>query len=219
MHTRPAWGLLFFGALIVGVLVAAPLWIDQITPYAEPDEDKAPFPAAFYDFSNDTQDVYMQMYRADRQQAIDYVAARLITPTPMEEPNLLMSDPSLQVLLQGNFTTLNAVRGASGIAQIIRLSDGRRVLRLENLSAINGPELHVLLSAYPNPTTQEHLDQVPQLQIDLGVLKSSAGNQNYFIEEPTFNYENYLTGSIVIYSAVYQEIFSYATLSEVTTPQ
>jgi hypothetical protein len=67
------------------------------------------------------------------------------------------------------------------------------------------------LSAYPNPSTQEELDQVPQLQLDLGVLKSSQGNQNYFIEDPAFNIDNYVNGSVVIYSTRYQLVFSYAS--------
>src|SRR5690606_39878467 len=87
------------------------------------------------------------------------------------------------------------VRGALGTASLYRLSDGRRLLRLENLEVVGGPELHLLLSAYPNPTTQSDLAQIPQYQIDLGPLKSGAGSQNYIITDPAFNVENYTSRS------------------------
>jgi hypothetical protein len=119
----------------------------------------------------------------------------------------------VQWLLKGSFAPLDPIRGASGTASLYRLSDGRLLLRLESLDAINGPELHVLLSAYPNPLVQADLDQAPQLQIDLGVLKGNQGDQNYFVENPAFNADNYVNGSVVLYSATYQIIFSYATLA------
>lgn len=76
-----------------------------------------------------------------------------------------------------------------------------------------GRSLHVLLSAYPNPTTKSDLDQVARLQLDLGPLKSGAGSQNYIITDPAFNVENYTNGSVVIYSLPYETVFSYASLT------
>ena len=138
------------------------------------------------------------------------------TPEPIEEPNLPVLDPSpelVEELLTGSFVTVSPIRSATGSATIYRLSDGRRLLRLENLDAYGGPDMHVLLTAYPNPTTQEELDQVASLQIDIGPLKATEGNLNYFIEEPTFNVENYQDGSVVLYSTRYEIIFSFAPLS------
>lgn len=89
-------------------------------------------------------------------------------------------------------------------------------MRLEGLELINGPDMHVLLSAYPRPASKEELDQVPQFQIDLGALKGDRGNQNYIITDPAFNVDNYQQGSVVLYSTRYDLVFSYASLAPPT---
>ena len=217
MQTRPAWGVLMVGALIVIALILSPIWLDRFSSYIEKPVAAAPFPDAFYELANQTQDVYMDLYNnTSHQMAIDLVAARLADPVDIEEPNLPAIDPNpnfVQLLLTGDFVTLDAMRGATGTASLYRLSDGRTIVRLETLDAINGPDMHVLLSAYPRPSTQEELDQVPQYQIDLGELKGNQGNQNYVISDPAFNIDNYQEGSVVLYSARYSLIFSYAALA------
>src|SRR5690606_36961669 len=215
MNTRPSWGLLFLGALVVAALLASRLWLPELSPYIEEPEEEALFPEAFYSFASEAQELYSTMYERDQQMAVDFVAARLTTPEPLDEPNLPLIDPdpaNVTMLLSGSFVTLDPVRGALGTASLYRLSDGRRLLRLENFEAVGGPELHVLLSAYPNPATKADLDQIPQYQIDLGPLKSGAGSQNYIITEPAFNIESYTSGSVVIYSLPYETVFSYASL-------
>lgn len=216
MNTRPAWGLLLLGALVVAALFLSPLWLRELSPYIEEPVEEAPFPDEFFSLANEAQEIYSEMYDRDRQMAVDFVAARLVTPEPLDEPNLPLIDPNpsgVTMLLSGSFVTLDPVRGALGTASLYRLSDGRRLLRLESFEAVGGPELHVLLSAYPNPTTKSDLDQVARLQLDLGPLKSGAGSQNYIITDPAFNVENYTNGSIVIYSLPYETVFSYASLT------
>jgi hypothetical protein len=208
MNTRPAWGALLAGALVVAILFFSPLWLKEFSGYLEEEAEEAIFPDAFYLLSAEEQDMYNEMYSSDQQMAIDFVGARLAEDVDIEEPNLPAIDPSpgdVQLLLSGDFTLITPIRLATGTASIYRLSDGRRVLRLENLDATNGPELHVLLSAYPNPTTQAALDQVANLQIDLGPLKGNIGNQNYLIEDPAFNADNFET------------VFSYASLRQPPT--
>lgn len=215
MNTRPAWGLLFLGALIVIGLILSPIWLDQFSDYFEEESAASLFPDAFYLLPNEAQDQYTALYNTSPQIAIDFVAARLADPVDVEESNLPAIDPNpqlVQPLLTGNFVTLDPVRGASGAATLYRLSDGRTIIRLQDLDAINGPDLHVLLSAFSRPTTREELDQVSQYEIDLGLLKGNQGNQNYVIEEPTFNIDNYAQGSVVLYSARYDIVFSFAPL-------
>jgi hypothetical protein len=216
MNTRPAWGMLTFGAVIVIALLLSPIWLKQFSGYIEEEAEQAIFPDAFYLLPNEEQDLYNELLDTSTQMAVDFVGARLAEPVDIEEPNLPAIDPNpaeVDLLLTGNFVPITAIRRAAGTASIYRLSDGRRVLRLENLDALNGPDLHVLLSAYPNPTTQEDLDQVPQFQIDVGPLKGNQGNQNYIIEDPAFNFENYVDGSVVLYSTRYEIVFSFAALT------
>ncbi len=216
MSTRPAWGVLFFGALVVTTLLLSPLWLDQFADYFRKEEVVSPFPDAFYSLPSLAQDMYTQLYARSPQMAIDLVAARLAEAVDVEEPNLPALDPNpalVQELLTGNFVTLDSIRGAQGTASIFRLSDGRVIVRLQGLDAINGPDLHVLLSAYPRPTTKEELAQVAQLQLDLGALKGNVGNQNYVIDNPAFNIDNYREGSVVLYSTRYELVFSFAPLA------
>lgn len=217
MQTRPAWGALVVGALIVIALFFSPIWLRQFSDYIQEPESEAPFPDTFYQLSSQAQDIYLDLYHGTSQQmAIDLVAARLAEPVEVEEPNLPAIDPnpaSVQHLLTGNLVTLDAMRGAVGIASLYRLSDGRTMVRLEGLELINGPDMHVLLSAYPRPTTEEELAQAPQFQIDLGGLKGDRGNQNYIITDPAFNVDNYQQGSVVLYSTRYDLVFSYASLA------
>lgn len=215
MSTRPAWGAIFVGAVLVFALILSPIWLKEFSGYIEQEEEQAPFPDAFYQLPGQTQDVYLEMFGASEQMAIDFVASRLEPSEELEEPNLPVLDPNpgdVQLLLTGSFVTINDIRGADGRVSIFRLSDGQRLIRIETLDAINGPDLHVLLTAYPNPTTPEQLQQVKNLEIDLGPLKATRGDQNYF-HDVNFNVDNYGSGSVVLYSTRYNMIFSYASLA------
>lgn len=216
MNTRPAWGLLFVGALIVGALLVSPLWLPYFSDYIKKLPPESPFPEAFYALPSQAQDQYLALYATSPQMAIDFVAARLADPVDVEEANLPVIDPNpqlVQELLRGNFVRLDAIRYAEGGAALYRLSDGRTIVRLQNLNAVAGPDLRVLLSAVGRPLTRTELDQARQLELDLGPLKGNIGNQNYAITDPAFNVENYRSGSVVLYSARYQIVFSFAPLS------
>jgi hypothetical protein len=216
MNTRPAWGVLLGGAVLVLGLILSPIWLEEFSDYFEEEAVTRPFPDAFYELPTEAQDIYSGLYASNPQMAIDMVAARLAEPVVIKEPNLPIIDPNPQLVeevLTGNFVTLDAVRRAEGTAIVFRLSSGRVVVRLQDLAAIGGPDLHVLLTAFPRPATREELDQVAQYEIDLGPLKGTQGNQNYPVEEPTFNIENYTEGSVVIYSTRYDLVFSFAPLA------
>ena len=60
---------------------------------------------------------------------------------------------------------------AEGKVSIVSLTDGSKILSLENFKSTNGPNVHVYLS------NDEHATNF----IDLGKLKANNGNQNYNI--------------------------------------
>jgi hypothetical protein len=65
----------------------------------------------------------------------------------------------------------------SGTATVYRLEDGSHVLRLEDLSVENGPDLYVYAIAAPDAN-----DEAAALQagfVNLGRLKGNVGNQTY----------------------------------------
>jgi Electron transfer DM13 len=69
----------------------------------------------------------------------------------------------------------DGIHNAEGVAKVITLQDGNKVLRLENLKVTNGPDLYVYLA----------MDKGASDFVDLGKLKGNIGNQNYNIPQGT----------------------------------
>jgi hypothetical protein len=88
--------------------------------------------------------------------------------------------PGLRVLRSGRFRSLE--HATTGTAIVLRLSDGRLILRLERLSTSNGPDLRVYLSHVP-AGGDPHAYRTGF--IDLGALKGNRGSQNYAIPAGT----------------------------------
>jgi hypothetical protein len=64
---------------------------------------------------------------------------------------------------------------AEGLARVIQVGDGSKILRLENFKSTNGPNVHLYLAT----------DKTASNFIDLGRLKANNGNQNYNIPRGT----------------------------------
>lgn len=115
-------------------------------------------------------------------------------------------DASVTAVKSGNFRDADSFHRGSGTATIYRTADGETVLRLEDFSVTNGPDLHALLVPHPNPQSRGDVEGY----LDLGQLKGNMGNQNYFLPagEDGSGY-----GSVVIYCIPFRVIFSVATLN------
>ena len=97
------------------------------------------------------------------------IAAATAAPTAAPKP------------LQGSFQSFE--HPTRGRALVVDAGGGRRVLRFENFSTSNGPDLVVWLStAYPRNL---HDTTVAKDFVDLGKLKGNIGNQNYEIPAGT----------------------------------
>lgn len=82
-----------------------------------------------------------------------------------------------QILLQGSF--YNLVHLSSGEAVVYQLADSSRILRLQNFSVDNGPDLYVyLVPVDPVPSTSG--TEIAGYY-SLGRLKGNIGDQNYEI--------------------------------------
>ena len=82
------------------------------------------------------------------------------------------------VLARGDFVSHE--HESSGAVTVLRLPDGSRVLRLEDLRTSNGPRLQVWLSdapVLPGPDGWRLFDEGRHL--DLGDLKGNIGSSNY----------------------------------------
>jgi hypothetical protein len=96
-------------------------------------------------------------------------------PTPVTPGAPAPSPTADTVLARGEF--VDAEHGTSGTARIIRLADGRRFLRLEDLAGSDGPDLHVWLSEARSGGSWGSYDDGRVVR--LGHLKATHGNQNY----------------------------------------
>jgi hypothetical protein len=84
--------------------------------------------------------------------------------------------PGPQTLASGSFRSFE--HDTTGQAKVIELADGRRILRLEDFSTSNGPDVRVYLSAAPAGSDGDRFDD---RYFELGHLKGNIGNQNYTI--------------------------------------
>ncbi|GAA2410372.1 DM13 domain-containing protein [Nonomuraea africana] len=95
--------------------------------------------------------------------------------TPTSAPRAAVRAPAPEVLLSGRFVTHE--HRTSGVAKVLRLPDGSRVLRIENLATSDGPDLRVWLSDQPVTDSWHNFDDGEYLE--LGDLKGNKGNANY----------------------------------------
>ena len=117
-----------------------------------------------------------------------------------------VSNAEPMAVVQGQFMDADGFHKGSGSAAIFQLPDGNYILRFDNFEVTNGPDLHVLLAAHPNPTTS---DELHENYIDLGSLKGNIGSQNYEIPAGT---DISQFKSVVIYCMPFHVFFSNATL-------
>ena len=108
------------------------------------------------------------------------------------------------ILLQGEWQDGEPGHNGAGIAKVIRTEDGRLVLRVEEFSVTNGPDLVVVLS----PDVDGYADG----SLTLGELKATDGNFNYDIPAGT-DLAQYK--SVVVWCRSFPTTFAYATLEEV----
>lgn len=125
-----------------------------------------------------------------------------------DEPDVVSTDPMPEteptVLSSGVFTGADDFHQGSGTATVYELTDGSRVLRLEDFEVTNGPDLHVLAVPAVDPEGRDDIVGY----VDLGSLKGNIGNQNYDIPDDLAEF-----GSIVIYCVPFHVLFASASLS------
>ena len=110
------------------------------------------------------------------------------------QPDILFS--------MGEFMDADSFHKASGAAKLLRIS-GDLLLRFENFSVTNGPDLRVLLA------TPEFAQGIGDDYIELEKLKGNKGNQNYDVPAGT-DIDRYT--EVVIYCKPFHVIFGTASL-------
>ncbi len=90
----------------------------------------------------------------------------------VENPPAVVAD---RVLSRGSF--YNLAHLSSGEAAVYQLADSTRILRLQNFSVDNGPDLYVYLVPV-DPVPNASGSEIPGY-FSLGRLKGNIGDQNY----------------------------------------
>lgn len=152
-------GIVVVLALAIGGWLIRPLFVDSVVDEEFPMSTGAEVPADM------TQaDVEAEMVEAAAMPDVEEV----------EEMPATTTDPV--VVSTGTFAGADDFHEGEGSATVYELADGSNLLRLEDFSVTNGPDLHVYLAPL--------VDGVPVVNdqsVDLGSLKGNIGDQNYEI--------------------------------------
>ncbi|MDP3780682.1 MAG: DM13 domain-containing protein, partial [Nitrosopumilaceae archaeon] len=88
----------------------------------------------------------------------------------MEDDTMMDTESRVAVLLSGSFVGVgDGIHDAKGNALVVPLENSQQILRLEDFSSTNGPDLYVYLAS----------DASASDYVSLGRLKANNGNQNY----------------------------------------
>ena len=107
---------------------------------------------------------------------------------------------------RGQFISLD--HETSGTALIAELPDGSRVLRLEDLASLDGPDLKVVLT----PASGDYSALGDAGYVTLGALKATHGNQNYAIPA---DLDPAAVNSVVIWCERFSSAFGAAELATI----
>jgi hypothetical protein len=205
--------------IAVGWYLVSPLFIDDAVDEAFPFE--APAEAEIVNMSEEERKALEADFMAavpaaeqvaalspqDQEAAADKVvaaAATVMMDKPMDDAMMAAADEWV-VVGEGTFSGADSLHMGSGSAGIFQQGD-QRVLRFEDFSVTNGPDLHVILTRHPAPAGPS---DVGEDYIDLGSLKGNLGNQNYEIPAGV-DLSEYQ--GVVIYCVPFHVVFATATL-------
>lgn len=214
MNTRLRLLLISFGAVLVVATYTFPYWQPLLADRTHDDEISLGLPpeqeALFRVLPPNQRQAYLELAEENLEAAQQMVLAALSPPTEIPEDEQEM--PTMigaEIAASGEFMRINPIRWARGTATIFETPDGNtRILRLEDFESAQGPDLHVVLSASPNPVSQPEVE-LNDLKLDLGILQGNVGSQNYDIPlDVDLNQYN----SVVIYSESLKMVFSAAPL-------
>jgi hypothetical protein len=212
--------LILLGAILVIATYTFPFW----QPLFEGSAPLAPnsiFPGLPLEYVEtfgilppDQQAAYRAVAEGDRARGVQMVVAALsprqAAPEDDEElPTLI--DPVIVAV--GSFARVDAVRWGQGEATLYQSSNEPPLLRLDNFSVANAPDLRLIFSPATQPTTPDEMRAADgdgnSSAYEIGPLKGVYGSQNFSLP-PNFSISGY--NSVVIYSPTLDMIYSVAPL-------
>jgi len=201
MKHRPQWALLALGALIVVALFTYPTWRRFLRGQAQ---------APAFQLASDEQRDALQKMRKDLA-GTAYVAMLTVVPAPTnEQPTPVL--PDAQAIEGGKFAGLNPIQNTTGTITLYRSANGSLLLRFEDFKTTNAPGLVVYLCGTADVKTKDDLSK-GALEVKLGPLKGSFGNQQYTTIPESLPLDRYK--SVVIYSESLELIYGVAELTPI----
>jgi hypothetical protein len=211
--------LVLIGALLVAATYTFPLWQPILSPQAGSSADTA-FPGlsgelaqTFAILPAEQQEAYLAVADEDLARGLAMVTSALSprqeAPEDDEElPTLI--DPLIVAV--GAFARLDAIRWGQGEATVYLSSNEPPLLRLDNFSVANGPDLRLAFSPAVQPTTPFDMRQPSETSsgaVEIGSLKGVYGSQNFTLPA---GLDVRQFGSLVIYSQSLDMIYTIAPL-------
>ena len=117
----------------------------------------------------------------------------------------MMEEAEWTAVAAGQFVGADDFHMGEGRAAVFEQGE-QRVLRFEDFSVTNGPDLHVILSKHEAPVDRADIGED---YLDLGSLKGNLGNQNYEVPAGV-DLSQYQ--SVVIYCVPFHVVFATAEL-------
>lgn len=133
---------------------------------------------------------------------IVYATSPYFTESTVNEalPEPTNSEMAVAPTYEGTFVGVgDGIHDAQGTAKIIALDDGSQILRLEEFTSTNGPDLYVYLST----------DKKASDFVNLGELKANRGNQNYHVSDVDLERYN----QVLIWCKAFGVLFGNAELT------
>jgi hypothetical protein len=204
--------LILLGALVVLATFTFPYW----QPFFTREQVQEIFPGlptdlqdAFTALPGDQQTAYRTLLEENPNMAVEMLRAALVPPPPVSEAEQAMPTMEAELIVaEGEFVHIDAIHQGQGTATIYQMPDNSKILRFEDFTVTNGPDLRVVLSLSEEPKTPEEVE-LNDLDLELGRLRGTVGNQNYEIA-PEVDISQY--NSVVIYCRAFNVVFSTATL-------
>lgn len=211
MSNRLRLAIITLGGLIVLAIYTFPLW--QSLVFVETASQDVPglpesLQLPFRQLPASQQAAYRQMAAQDPDVAAQMIQAAIGPDRIVPEAAQQMPEMSNEVIAAtGRLSPVDDLRQAAGNITVYRLPDNRRILRLEDFSVTNGPDLHIVLARSANPRTAA---EIGNDYIDLGLLQGNIGSQNYAIPAEV-DLEAYQ--SMAVYSVQFGVVFANAALT------
>lgn len=216
MTNRVRFFLIALGALCVAATFTFPEWQHLVAPAEEAETVEVlsgvlpELQPTFEALLPEQQETYRRL-AAENQSATSLMINSALGPATVV-PDADQALPSMSgpvIVARGEFTQIDPVRGASGTLVIYEQADGSKVVRFEGFSAVNGPDLRVMMTA----KSAEALAVDASLgvtDVDLGPLRGNMGDQSYALP-PEIDIGNYR--NIAIVSSTLNVVYSIAPIS------